>query len=109
MTCIHDGISLEPFVTKVEVWHWGEYCNGEKEVGLRSCVNFQNWLQKNNTIIPKQELGECIPPPIRKFLAPPNRKSMRQSRSLMIFLYPDYEVNEAENRKGSKLHRSPYC
>ena len=25
------------------------------------------------------------------------------------FLYPDYEVNEAENRKGSKLHRSPYC
>ena len=24
----------------------------------------------------KQELGECIPPPIRKFLAPPNRKSM---------------------------------
>ena len=54
-----------------------------------------------------QELGECIPPPIGKFLAPPNRKSMDQSRSLMIFLYP--EVNEAESRKGSKLYRNPYC
>ena len=56
----------------------------------------------------KQELGECIPPPIWKFLAPPNRKSMGQSRSLMIFLCPDYEVNEGENQKGSKLHRSPF-
>ena len=45
----------------------------------------------------EQELGECIPPPIWKFLAPPNRKSMGQSGSLMNFLYPDYEVNKAEN------------
>ena len=35
-----------------------------------------------------------------KFLAPPNRKSMGESGSLMIFLYLNYEVNEAENRKG---------
>ena len=55
----------------------------------------------------KQELEEYIPPPVWKFLAPPNRNSMAQSGSLMIFLSPDYEVNEAENRKGSKLHRSP--
>ena len=47
----------------------------------------------------KQELRECIPLPMGKFLAPPNRKSM----------YVNYEVNKAENRKGSKLHRSPYC
>ena len=49
----------------------------------------------------QQELGECIPLPIQNFLASPNRKSMGQSGSLVIFLYPDYEVNEAENRKGS--------
>ena len=30
-------------------------------------------------------------------------------RIIHEFLYPDYEVNEAENRKGFKLHRSPYC
>ena len=47
--------------------------------------------------INKQDLGECIPPPIWKFLASSNRKSMGQSGSLMIILYPDYEVNEAEN------------
>ena len=28
---------------------------------------------------------------------------MGQSGSLMIFLYPNYKVNEAENQKGSKL------
>ena len=39
---------------------------------------------KKCTIL-KQELGECIPPPMGKFLAPPNRKSMGQSGSLMIF------------------------
>ena len=33
----------------------------------------------------QQELGECTPPPIWKFLVPPNRKSMGQSGSLMIF------------------------
>ena len=33
----------------------------------------------------EQELGECIPPPILKFLAPPNRKSMGQSGLLIIF------------------------
>ena len=38
-----------------------------------------------------------------------NGESMGRSGSLIIFLYPDYEVNEAENQKGSKLDRSPYC
>ena len=59
----------------------------------------------------EQELGDYIPPPIQKYLARPNRKSMGQSGLLMMndFLYPDYKVNETENRKGSKLHRSPYC
>ena len=33
-----------------------------------------------------QELGECIPSPIWKFLAPPNRKSMGHSGLLMIFV-----------------------
>ena len=33
----------------------------------------------------KQELWECIPPPIWKFLALSNRKSMGQSGTLMIF------------------------
>ena len=47
-------------------------------------------------VMTKQELGECIPPPIWKFLALPNGKSMGQSGLLMIVLYPDYEVNEAE-------------
>ena len=57
----------------------------------------------------KLELEECIPLPIWTFLAPPNRKTMGQSGLLMMFLYPDYEENEAENQKGSKLHRSAYC
>ena len=56
----------------------------------------------------KQELGECIPPQILKFLAPPNRKAMGQSAIVNDFLLPDYKVNEAENRKGSELHRSHY-
>ena len=37
-----------------------------------------------------------------EILAPPNRKSMGTSGSVV-------KLNEAENRKGSKLHRSPYC
>ena len=32
----------------------------------------------------EQEFRECIPPPIWKFSAPPNRKSMGQSGSLII-------------------------
>ena len=56
-----------------------------------------------------QELGQGMPPPIWKFLAPLNRKSMSQSGSLNEFLYPDYEVNEDENREGSKLHKFCYC
>ena len=57
----------------------------------------------------KQELRECIPPSIWKVLGPLNRKLVGEFGSLMIFLYPEYQLNEAENRKGSKLHRFPYC
>ena len=46
----------------------------------------KSWMGEDNDCSSmKQELGECIPPPSWKFLAPPNRKSMDQSGSLMIF------------------------
>ena len=52
-------------------------------------------MKKENTIDEniKQELGECIPPPMGKFLALPNRKSMGQSGSVMIFFYFKAESN----------------
>ena len=44
-----------------------------------------SWEQSLWRTINKQELRECIPPPIWKFLAPPNRKSMGQYELFMIF------------------------
>ena len=52
-------------------------------------ANYRHCIYKNK--------NSAIPPPLWIFLAPPNRKLMGQSGSLVIFLYPDYEVNEAEN------------
>ena len=49
----------------------------------------------------KQELRECIPPPIWKFLAPPNRKSMGQSGLLMLFYIQTMKWMKLETRDGS--------
>ena len=46
---------------------------------------WKKFLGPVDMAIGEQELGECIPLPIWKFLAPPNRKSIGQSESLMIF------------------------
>ena len=94
MQYVHIADIKEPFYTRD---HY-DLTNRKKMCEFTAVLSIKLWIiwkvnmrkkliseQASSMKIINTSLRECIPPPIWKFLAPPKRKSMGQSGSLMIF------------------------